>query len=114
MKASATKHEFKTLRVDTQLDIYKANAKNNIESDKGKLIRLNRSIQAEESFALFKDGLTLKCFRVMGYKSVETEWMLFCMSASIVRFRNRLAQGKIGTPFEYLCDLDPEEIPRAI
>ena len=114
MKTSASKYEFKTLRVDTQLDIYRANAKNNIESDKGKLIRLNRSIQAEGSFALLKDGLTLRRFRVMGYKSVETEWMLFCMSANIVRFRNRLAQGKIGTPFEYQCDLEAEEIPRAI
>ena len=50
----------------------------------------------------------------MGYQSVETEWILFCMSANIVRFRNRLAQSKIGTPFEYQCDLEAEEIPRAI
>ena len=114
MKSAATRYDFKTLRVDTQLDIYRENAKNNIESDKGKLLRLNRSIQAEGSFALLKDGLTLRRFRVMGYKSVETEWMLFCMSANIVRFRNRLAQGKIGTPFEYQCDLEAEEIPRAI
>lgn len=50
----------------------------------------------------------------MGYKSVETECMLLCMSANIVRFRNRLAQRKIETPFEYQCDLEAEEIPRAI
>lgn len=114
MKSAATKYNFKTLRVDTQLDIYRANAKENIESDKGKLLRLNRSIQAEGSFALLKDGLTLRRFRVMGYKSVETEWLLFCMSANTVRFRNRLAQGKIGIPFEYQWDLEAEEIPRAI
>lgn len=49
----------------------------------------------------------------MEYKSVEAEWMIFCMSSNIVRFRNRLSQGRIVTPFEYQCDLDTEEIPRA-
>jgi hypothetical protein len=36
------------------------------------------------------------------------------MSANIVRFKNRLAQGLVGTPFEYQCNPDIEEIPKAI
>jgi hypothetical protein len=36
------------------------------------------------------------------------------MSANIIRFMHRLEQGLIGTPFEYQCNSDIQEIPRAI
>jgi transposase len=114
MKSSAKRNDFKMMYVDTQLDIYRIETKKNIESDEGKIIRVNRSIQAEGSFALIKDGLSKRRFKTKSYKSVETEWLLFCMSANIVRFKNRLAQGLVGTPFEYQCNPDIEEIPKAI
>ena len=114
MKTSANKFDFKKLFVDTQLDIYRINTKKNIESDEGKIIRVNRSIQAEGSFALIKHGLSFRRFKTKSYTSVETEWLLLSMSANIIRFMHRLEQGLIGTPFEYQCNSDIQEIPRAI
>lgn len=59
-----------------QLDLYRNNTLENIESNEGKMIRVNRSIQAEGSFAIIKDGLSMRRFKRRGYKSVETEWLL--------------------------------------
>lgn len=114
MKSIAKKSSFKKLRVDTQLDIYRLNTLKNIESNKGKMIRVNRSIQAEGSFAIIKDGLSIRRFRRRGYKAVETEWILHCITANTLRFMHRLEQGIVGTPFEYSIDPNLEEIPRAI
>lgn len=114
MKSTANKFDFKYIKVDSQLDIYRFNTKKNIESNEGKLIRVNRSIQAEGSFALIKNGLLFRRFRTKSYKSVETEWILLSMSANVVRFMHRLEQGLVGTPFEYQCNLEVEKIPRAI
>jgi transposase len=78
------------------------------------LIRVNRSIQAEGSFAIIKDGLSIRRFKRKGYKAVETEWILHCISANTLRFMHRLEQGIVGIPFEYYIDQSEQEIPRAI
>jgi hypothetical protein len=114
MKSTAKRADFKRLKVDTQLDIYRLNTLANIESDKGKMIRVNRSIQAEGSFALIKNGLSIRRFTRRGYTAVKTEWILHCMTANTLRFMHRLAQDLIGTPFEYSFDSALEKIPKAI
>ncbi len=114
MKSTAKRGDFKRLKVDTQLDIYRLNTLTNIESDKGKMIRVNRSIQAEGSFALIKNGLSIRRFKRRGYTAVKTEWILHCMTANTLRFMHRLAQELIGTPFEYFFDPALEKIPKAI
>ena len=114
MKSTAKKFDYKKLKVDTQLDMYRSNTLRNIESIQGKIIRVNRSIQAEGSFALIKDALSMRRFSRRGYKAVETEWILCCMTANTLRYMKRLAQGLVGSPFEYKIDIGQEEIPRAI
>jgi len=49
LKSEAKKSDFKRLRVDTHLDIYRLNTLENIKSDKGKIIRINSSIQTQGS-----------------------------------------------------------------
>lgn len=114
MRAASKKYDFKTLKVDSQLDLYRKKTLENIESDEGKMIRVNRSIQAEGSFAIIKDGLSMRRFKRRGYKAVETEWILHCISANTLRFMHRLEQRLVGTPFEYKLNTTVQEIPRAI
>ena len=54
-------------------------SKENISSDYGKQLRLNRSIQVEGAFAVLKEDMKLRKLKVRGKSSVLREIGLFCM-----------------------------------
>ena len=47
-----------------------------ITSPEGKLLRVNRSIQAEGTFAYIKEDLDFRRFLVRGKEKVKAEWLL--------------------------------------
>lgn len=73
-------------------------------SGKGVEERLNRSIQAEGSFALIKDALGLHRFLNKGMSNVEIEWILLCMAANTLRLQAKIRSERLGIPT--WCHLD--------
>lgn len=61
--------------------------------------RLNRSIQAEGSFAEAKRNLGLRRFSSGGMQRVLTEWTVRAMAQDVIRFACRRAKGLVGNPF---------------
>ena len=54
-----------------------------ITSDEGILLRVNRSIRAEGTFA--KEDMDFRRFLTRGNKRVEAEWLLLTLTISILK-----------------------------
>lgn len=71
-------------------------SKNNIESEFGKQLRMNRSIQVEGAFAVIKEDMKLCKLKVRGKNSVKREIALFCIAYNFNRYISKLSKNKIG------------------
>ncbi|WP_338950026.1 transposase [Fusobacterium nucleatum] len=70
-------------------------SKDNIESEFGKQLRMNRSIQVEGAFAV-KEDMKLRKLKVRGKNSVKREIALFCIAYNFNRYISKLSKNKIG------------------
>ena len=71
-------------------------SKDNIESEFGKQLRMNRSIQVEGAFAVIKEDMKLRKLKVRGKNSVKREIALFCIAYNFNRYISKLSKNKIG------------------
>ncbi len=71
-------------------------SKDNIESEFGKQLRMNRSIQVEGAFAVIKEDMKLCKLKVRGKNSVKREIALFCIAYNFNRYISKLSKNKIG------------------
>uniref|UniRef100_UPI00356177B8 transposase n=1 Tax=Fusobacterium nucleatum TaxID=851 RepID=UPI00356177B8 len=71
-------------------------SKDNIESEFGKQLRMNRSIQVEGAFAVIKEDMKLHKLKVRGKNSVKREIALFCIAYNFNRYISKLSKNKIG------------------
>ena len=72
-------------------------SKDNIESEFGKQLRMNRSIQVEGAFAVIKEDMKLRKLKVRGKNSVKREIALFCIAYNFNRYISKLSKNKIET-----------------
>lgn len=74
----------------------------NISSDYGKRLRMNRSIQVEGAFAVLKEDMKLRKLKVRGKNSVLREICLFCLGYNLNRLIQREKNNKKGTTLHSL------------
>ena len=101
MKSQSTRQSFKRIQYQKEAEAYRARSLENITSAKGIELRANRSIQAEGSFSLMKDGLGVRRFLHKGMENVETEWILLCLAANTLKLQNKIRSGTLGIPSWY-------------
>ena len=77
--------------------IYSDKSKENISSNYGKQLRLNRSIQVEGAFAVLKEDMKLRKLKVRGKPSVLREIGLFCIGYNFNRYISRSLRNCKGT-----------------
>ena len=68
-----------------------------INTLEGKLLRVNRSIQAEGTFALTKQDLDYRRFLCRGTPKVSAEWSLLAIAANLLKLHHKLKNGRLGT-----------------
>jgi len=68
-----------------------------ITSDEGILLRVNRSIQAEGTFAFAKEDMDFRRFLTRGKKKVEAEWLLLTLAINILKLHFKIQKGRLGT-----------------
>lgn len=68
-----------------------------ISTPKGRLLRVNRSIQAEGTFAYVKQDLGLRRFLLRGRVKVAAEWLLFSLALNILRLHYKIQNGRLGS-----------------
>ena len=68
-----------------------------INSDEGKLIRVNRSIQAEGVFAMTKEDMGFRRFMLRSSVKVEVEWMLLSLAYNLLKLHHKTQKQRLGT-----------------
>ena len=96
---SRNKGKYKTLYVDREFYNFQLENLQNINSEFGREARINRSIQAEGTFAQIKSNLSFTRFKSFGKKRTLSEWILMCFAMNIIRLAARSESALVGTPF---------------
>ena len=68
-----------------------------ISTERGQLLRVNRSIQAEGTFAYIKQDLDFRRFLLRGNAKVAAEWLLFSLALNILRLHHKIQNGRLGS-----------------
>ena len=68
-----------------------------ISTNEGKLIRVNRSIQAEGVFAMTKEDMGFRRFLLRSAVKVEVEWTLLSLAYNVLKLHHKNQTGRLGT-----------------
>ena len=68
-----------------------------INTTEGKLIRVNRSIQAEGVFAMVKEDMGFRRFLLRSAVKVEVEWTLLSLAYNVLKLHHKIQTGRLGT-----------------
>ena len=91
----------KELAICRELAAYRQKSLECITTNEGKLLRVNRSIQAEGSFGQLKHNRGFKRFLTGGNRKVMTELCLLAISQNIVKYIRKRDRGKSKTHLLY-------------
>jgi len=68
----------------------------NITSEAGILLRMNRSIQVEGAFGVIKQDMAFRRFLTRGKQKTETQFFLIAIAFNIQKLWNRQRDSRIG------------------
>lgn len=68
----------------------------NIMSEKGILLRVNRSIQVEGAFGVLKSDYNFNRFLTRGKSSVKTEFFLLCLGYNVNKLHTKIQNERCG------------------
>ena len=74
----------------------RAESLKNIQSEEGILLRMNRSIQVEGTFGVWKQDYRFRRFAMRGKQGVETQLFLLAFAYNIQKLCNRIESGRFG------------------
>lgn len=69
---------------------------NNITTDKGIHLRINRSIQVEGAFGVLKKDYEFNRFLTRGKNNVKTEFILLCLGYNVNKLHSKIQKGRLG------------------
>lgn len=87
---------FKELCVSRKFERQRKECLDRIVSDEGVQLRVNRSIQAEGAFALWKEDQKFRQFLCRGQANVYAESVLMAMAQNIGNLHRRIQAGRLG------------------
>lgn len=86
----------KQLRISKKFSLYRKQSLDNILTDFGKQLRINRSIQAEGVFGVLKQDWSFRRFLMRGKTNVMTEWTLLCTAFDIRKYASKISRKLSG------------------
>ena len=97
VKASCTKAGGdKQIKASRKLDRQREASLNNIKSDKGIQLRINRSIQVEGAFGVLKEDYKFRRFLTCGESNVRTEMLFLALAYNMNKLHNKSMQKRSG------------------
>jgi transposase len=93
------------MRVSKKLLEYRERSEENIRSEEGKLLRVNRSIQVEGAFGVEKEDHHFRRFLTRGKAGVEGELWLLCFGYNINKLHHKIQQQRCGTSLHPLKEV---------
>lgn len=91
----------KELKYSENFEHQKKKVLENIHSDEGIRLRVNRSIQAEGFFGVIKEDYDFRRFLLRGTEKVKLETLLIAFAFNLRRLHKKKLKGKIGQFIEY-------------
>lgn len=86
----------KQIQVSEQFDQYRKQILENITSEEGIRLRVNRSIQAEGAFGILKWDFRFQRFLTRGKKNVKTECILLALGFNVNKLHHRIQKNRLG------------------
>ena len=86
----------KQLQVAKDFIKLRENSLENIKSEKGKLLRMNRSIQVEGAFGVIKQDYGFRRFLTRGKVNVKTEFLLMAFGYNINKYHSKSMKKRNG------------------
>ena len=87
----------KVIYVSKRFARQRAEMEERINTNEGKLIRVNRSIQAEGVFAMVKEDMGFRRFLLRSAVKVEVEWTLLSLAYNVLKLHHKIQNGRLGT-----------------
>ena len=87
----------KVLYVSKRFQAQREEMEAKITSEKGVLLRVNRSIQAEGAFAMIKEDMNFRRFMLRSTVKVEVEWTILSMAYNILKLHHKIKKRRLGT-----------------
>ena len=87
----------KVLHVSKRFAAQREAMEERINTEQGKLLRVNRSIQAEGVFAMVKEDMNFRRFLLRGTVKVEVEWALLSLAYNILKLHHKHQNDRLGT-----------------
>ena len=87
----------KVIYVSKRFARQRAEMEERINAKEGKLIRVNRSIQAEGVFAMVKEDMGFRRFLLRSAAKVEVEWSLLSLAYNVLKLHHKIQTGRLGT-----------------
>lgn len=82
-------HSQKTIGINEELLTYQQEARDNLQSDLGIELRVQRSIQVEGAFGVIKEAMTFRRFKRRGIQNVTFEFMLIAIGYNLAKFHKK-------------------------
>ena len=86
----------KSIQVSETFDRFREASRQNIISEKGIRLRINRSIQAEGVFGITKQDYSFRRFLTRGKENVRTEYLLLAIAFDLNKLHHRIQENRIG------------------
>ena len=90
------KKENREVKVSTTFKRQRERSLENIQSEEGILLRMNRSIQVEGTFGVWKQDYRFRRFAMRGKQGIETQLFLLAFAYNIQKLCNRIENGRFG------------------
>ena len=97
MKAQCTKAKGnRQIEVSKEFIKKRKRSQENIQSQKGIILRVNRSIQSEGAFGVLKQNMKFTRFLTRGTQNVKTETLLLCFGYNINKLHSKIQSERCG------------------
>lgn len=95
-KCHRSKRGFREIKVSLEFVKQRQKSLENITTEEGTQLRMNRSIQVEGVFGVLKQDFGFKRFLVRGKRNVETQFFLLAFAFNIQKLCNKKKFGRFG------------------
>ncbi len=93
----SSKREYKEIKVSLRFLEQRKRSTENITSEQGIKLRVNRSIQVEGAFGVIKQDMGFKRFLTRGKRKTETQFFLIAFAFNVMKLQSRLENGRFNS-----------------
>lgn len=94
-KCHRSKRGFREIAVNQKFLCHRRQSLDNIVSDEGVLLRVNRSIQVEGAFGVLKQDYSFRRFMFRGKRNIEMQFFLLAFAFDIQKLCNRIHNQRV-------------------